>query len=63
MQTATVTNDFDILKMYGDKIVICIDKTLREKVYSAYKEDAIEDEEMQVNRDHLIQKYEESLQS
>ena len=63
MQTATVTNDFDILKMYGDKIVISIDRTLREKVYSAYKEDNIEDEEMQVNRDHLIQKYEESLQS
>lgn len=60
MTTSTLTkNKFDILKIYGNEIIISIDKYLWNQIYSDY----IEDQEMEKNKTKLVKKYSNSLKS
>lgn len=60
MATATaIKNKFNILKTYGDELVISIDKDLWNKLYSEH----IENNEMDENKVKLVKKYQKSLKS
>lgn len=59
MATTTSKNKFDILKAYGDELVISIDKDLWNELYSEY----IENSEMNDNKTKLVKKYQKSLKS
>lgn len=60
MSNLTLTkNKVDILKTYGNEVVISIDKNLWDKIYTDY----IEDQEMEKNKTKLVKKYSNSLKS
>ena len=58
--TPTIKKDkFDILKIIWNEMIISIDKSFWEDVYSEY----LEDKEMEKNKSKLTKKYEKSLKS
>jgi hypothetical protein len=58
--TATLTKKkFDILKIYGDEMIISVDKNLWDRLYEEY----LEDQEMVNNKEKLMKKYDKSIKS
>lgn len=57
--STTVKNKFNILKTYGNELVISINKDLWNKLYSEYTEN----NEMNDNKVKLTKKYQKSLES
>ena len=57
--TATKPHKFDILKSYGDEIVLSIDKNFWNMLYQEY----LEDQTMLNNKKKLVKTYNKSLKS